>query len=267
MTNLNQLQIEAIIQIALEAGKIAMKYFGQNNLNITNKTDNSPLTIADCLISEIINAKLKNISPATPIICEEGKNRDFGDGTFWLIDPIDGTSSFITNNKEFTINIALIKDKNPIFGLIFAPAIKDKPLYYTNQDKVLMKYCPNKKEHLEVIFDKRIRDNFIIISSRRSSDNEILECYKNLQLKIPDIYIHNNQKPIVIHKLSSSLKFIYLIENKADFYLHLRKSMEWDTAAGQAILEAFKGKVANLDGSNFLYTKDQFINQPFFALV
>ncbi len=262
MNILNQSQIKSIVKIGVEAGEIAMSYFGGNNLNISKKSDDSPLTIADSLISQLIFAGLQNIAPKIPVTCEEGKNRGFGDGTFWLIDPIDGTSSFAKNDPEFTVNIALVKNKKPIFGLIFAPAIKGSPFYYTNENGDLVKY-----DIVSDIGDACLRPpqaskhNFIIISSKRSSDQDIFDYIKSQ----PNLI--ESGKEVAIQKTSSSFKFIHLIEGKADLYLHLRKSMEWDIAAGQALLQAIGGKITNLDGSEFIYEKAGLVNQPFFAVL
>lgn len=260
MNILRQSQIKSIVKIALEAGEVAMSYFGDNNLKVLSKSDNSPLTIADSLISDLIYHGLTKIIPEIPIICEEGKNRDFGDGVFWLIDPIDGTSSFATNDSEFTINIALIKNKKPIFGLIFAPAIAGLPFYYTDENQKLIRYFVDSKK--EEIFisqksQKKVTQNFIVIASKRSLDQEILDYVQK----------STHQSDWTTLKVSSSLKFIYLIEGKADLYVHLRRSMEWDIAAGEALLRAAGGEIMNLDGSEFLYEKTDLVNQPFLARI
>jgi 3'(2'), 5'-bisphosphate nucleotidase len=256
---LNKTQIKSIIKIANKAGKIAMDYFGGDQLNISQKPDLSTLTVVDSLISNLIYEFLQNLTPNIPVICEEGLNRDFGKGVFWLIDPIDGTSSFASNNPEFTINIALIKSKKPVFGLIFAPAIKGAPFYYTDEKGCLMKYFSKSKKSKLFIRKKRDKKDFVIIASKRSSDEDILDHIKNINL--PKLPMGN--KSICTFKVSSSLKFLYLIEGKADLYLHLRKSMEWDIAAGQALLDAAGGCVVNLDGSKFLYGKSGLENGAF----
>ena len=260
MNILNQSQIKSIVKIALQAGEIAMSYFGGNNLNIRKKFDDSPLTIADSLISELIYRKLKDIAPRIPVICEEGENRNFGDGTFWLIDPIDGTISFANNDPQFTINIGLIHNKKPVFGLIFVPAIDGLPFYYTDENQRLVKYSVHKKKAEIFVAKKRFEKDFLIIASKRSSDEDILDYFNSTELAKPTM-----QKNIL--KVSSSLKFLYLLEGKADLYLHLRRSMEWDIAAGQALLEAAGGKITNLDGSELKYEKDGLVNQPFLAIL
>ncbi|MFT6106798.1 MAG: 3'(2'), 5'-bisphosphate nucleotidase [Rickettsiales bacterium] len=251
---LNNYQIKSIVEIALESGKIAMSHFRSKNLKIGHKSDNSPITIADSLVSELIGGYLKKNFPKIPVICEEGENRDFGDGIFWLIDPIDGTRSFAAGNPEFTVNIALIENKKPIFGLIFAPAIENSPFYYTDENQNLIKYCVKNKISKKFEFAAQNNEDLIVVASKRSPDGEIVDWMKSNSY--PD--------PKKILKVSSSLKFIYLIEEKANFYLHLRRSMEWDIAAGQALILALGGKVLNLDKSDFLYQKTDLANPPFF---
>jgi 3'(2'), 5'-bisphosphate nucleotidase len=250
---LNKSQIKSIVEIALEAGEIAMKYFRDKNLKIDHKSDNSPVTIADCLISELIDKHLKKMLPQIPVICEEGENRDFRNGIFWLIDPIDGTSSFAAGNPEFTINIALIKNKKPIFGLISAPAIDNYPFYHTDENQNLIRYCIKNKSS-EKFTPPQNNDDLIAIASKRSPNEDILNWLES----------NSYPAPKKILKVSSSLKFIYLVEGKANFYLHLRRSMEWDTAAGQALIIAFGGRVMNLDKSEFLYQKTDLENPSFF---
>jgi 3'(2'), 5'-bisphosphate nucleotidase len=266
---LSQLQIKAIIKIALEAGKIAMSYFGSKNLYVNKKNDDSPLTIADSLISQLIFFGLQKITPNIPVICEEGKNRDFGNGIFWLIDPIDGTSSFVANNQEFTINIALIKNRKPIFGLIFAPATIEQKFYYTNSKGMLMQYFVENKKEKIVVTKKKVGKDLVIITSKRSSDQSILDSFSSLTNNNNNLNSICKQKTrtTIITKVSSSLKFLYLIEGKADLYLHLRRSMEWDVAAGQALIEALGGKIINLDSSNFLYQKADLANKPFMVII
>ncbi|MCE3255651.1 MAG: cysQ [Rickettsiaceae bacterium] len=258
---LNQSQIKAIVKTALEAGEIAMSHFGSKNLDVKKKADNSPLTIADSLISDLIFSELEKIAPHIPVICEERQNRDFDNGIFWLIDPIDGTSSFANSDAEFTINIALIKNQKPVFGLIYAPAIPGLPFYYTNENGDLIKY--NAKNQTGEIFipQKKSTNDFAIIASKRSADKDILEHFhavKNHDWKKED-------KLISVLKCSSSLKFLYLIEGRVDLYLHLRRSMEWDIAAGHALLLAAGGKIEDLDGEEFLYGKAGLVNKGFLA--
>ena len=259
MINLNKNEISLLIDITKEAGKIAMSYFGSKNLQINKKSDDSPVTNADIEISQFIGENLKNNFPETDIICEEGQNRKALTKRFWLIDPIDGTKSFAKTNSEFTINIGLIEDSKPIFGIIFAPAIKESPIYYNNENGQTVRLLNNKNHHEILIKKPRNDREFIVISGSEYNSFELTS------------YIENNLKSkqnLKINKVSSSLKFCHIIESKADLYLHFRRSMEWDTAAGQALILGCGGTVMDVDyKKNLDYRKENFVNHSFLAKI
>jgi 3'(2'), 5'-bisphosphate nucleotidase len=255
MTNLNKAEIEILVNITKDAGKIAMSYFGSKNLQINSKADDSPVTNADIEISGFIDKKLKQYFPKIEIICEEGINRKILGNKFWLVDPIDGTKSFARTSEEFTVNIGLIENNKPIFGIIYAPAMKDTPLYYTNENGQTVKLLVDKNS--SEILSKKVskKEKFIIISGSESDSKDIAN------------YIQNNlkdNKELEVKKVSSSIKFCYIADGKADLYLHFRKSMEWDTAAGQALILGCGGKVVDMDGGrNLEYRKAGFCNHEF----
>lgn len=259
MINLSKNEINLLIDITRESGKIAMSYFGSKNLQINKKSDDSPVTNADIEISKFIGNNLKKNFPKIDIICEEGQNRKALSNRFWLIDPIDGTKSFARNNPEFTINIGLVENNKPIFGIIFAPAILGSPLYYNNEHGQTVRFLSSKNHHEILTKKPRNDDEFIIISGSEHNSLELTN------------YITNNLKlkqNLKINKVSSSLKFCYIVENKADLYLHFRKSMEWDTAAGQALILGCNGIVVDLDYKrNLEYRKENFTNHSFLVKI
>lgn len=252
MNILNEIQIKFIVELALEAGAISMSYFRKPDLKIKSKIDNSLVSEADVETSEFISNGLRSNFPEIKIICEEGDNRDAGD-LFWLIDPIDGTSEFIKGSEEFTINIALIKNHKPIFGIIYAPALIDPALYYLNSQGVVIKYLPRLNKEIFIETKKPSLNNYVILTSKKTRDEDL----KNYINKF--IY----SKKVEVIRLSSSLKFCYLLDNKADLYLHFRKSMEWDTGAGQALVSATNRKVIDFEHQELTYQKNDFFNQPF----
>jgi len=259
MTNLNKNEINLLIDITKEAGKIAMSHFGSKNLQINKKSDDSPVTNADIEISKFIGMNLKKEFPEIDIICEEGQNRKALSKKFWLIDPIDGTKSFAKANPEFTVNIGLIEDNKPIFGIIFAPAITESPLYYNDENGQTIKYLTNQNYHEILTKKSRNDEEFIIISGSEHNSSELTNYITN-HLK--------SEQNLKINKVSSSLKFCYIIENKADLYLHFRRSMEWDTAAGQALILGCGGIVMDIDYKKDLeYRKENFINHSFLAKI
>ncbi len=252
MNILNESQTKFIVNLALEAGAVSMSYFRRPNLKIKSKIDNSLVSEADLETSKFISNGLQSNFSGIQIICEEGDNRDAGN-LFWLIDPIDGTSEFIKGSEEFTVNIALVKNQKPIFGLIYAPALIEPALYYINGNGVAIKYLPKSNQEIVIETKKPSFDNYVILTSKKTRDEDL----KNYVERF--VY----SKKIEVIRLSSSLKFCYLLENKADLYLHFRKSMEWDTGAGQALVNATNRKVLDFDQRELTYKKSGFFNQPF----
>ncbi len=260
---LSQQQINQIFQLAIESGEIAKQFFLKNNFEIFSKKDGSKVSSADIEISKLIQQKISQIAPNIPIICEEGEVRDFDNEIFFLIDPIDGTSSFINNNVEFCVNIALIKNRKPIFGLIYAPLFEGGKMIYNNHQNQLFFF--NHSENKNFILNKNIfNKNYLnIITSSRTKDEDI----KNYVQKFYPQFINNYK----VEKLSSAIKFFRIIEGEANLYLHFRKSMEWDTASGHILVDLYGANLKTLKyydseffmGEELQYKKNNFINGAF----
>lgn len=264
----SQNQIDKITEFALEAGKIAVSFFDSKDYFITRKKDNSQVTSADIAVSKFFHQKLAAEFPQIPIICEEGDLRDIKGDIFFAIDPIDGTTSFIDGKDQFAINIALIKDKKPIFGLIYAPLFEGGKLIFCNaKNQVILWHNINSNKQITVIDPSQNREinKPKIVATPRIKDVDL----HNYVTQFYPAYEDN----FTIYKLSSAVKFFYLLEGKANIYLHFRPSMEWDIAAGQALLELIGGKVKTVFlnqgqislGKNMDYFKKDFLNQPFIA--
>jgi 3'(2'), 5'-bisphosphate nucleotidase len=258
---LDKKQIKILIDIALKSGEIALEYFDHHDLDIQTKDDDTPVTKADKIISSFIAEELSKNFPDICIICEEGQNRHIKGERFWLIDPIDGTKSFIAKENEFTVNIALIENKIPIFGLIYAPKIPDSPLYYTDENQNLVRYLVAKNQ--TQIIQKNEKNNSKItriISSKRSTNAEIMEY-------LADNFKEIDLAKIEITKLASSFKFCRMVEGEFDLFLSLKTTMEWDIGAGHALILANNKKLLTLDKSQELsYHKNGFINNGFVVI-
>ena len=262
-----KLQIEKITNLALEAGEIAAHSFEAKDFLVTKKADGSGVTSADIAVSKFLHKHLQNEFPLIPIICEEGELREVSGEIFFLIDPIDGTSSFIKGDVEFCINIALVKNKKPIFGLIYAPLFEGGKMAFSNEDnQVMLKQAQHNNLCRRVDFvEVEASDNqLLIITSSRSKDRDVA----NFMAQIFPGFSQN----FTTEKLSSAIKFFRLLEGDADLYLHFRPSMEWDTAAGQALVEMLGGEVKKLTrgsgvGENLTYKKTTFENSPFVAFI
>ena len=243
--------ITEILNIAILAGNKILEVYDKDNLGVQYKRDNSPVTFADKLSQQLIIGELNRISPGIPVISEEMDFIPFEQRKewryFWLIDPLDGTKEFIQKNGEFTINIALICQDYPILGVIFAPALN--LIYFAEKGKGA--------------FKKDGQGNIISIhTTNGSADRYILLKSRSHSCRQEDEFISYLGNVEEIHT-GSSLKFCYLAEGKAQIYLRTGPTMEWDTAAGQCIVECAGGKMLNFEDSAMRYNKYSLRNPGF----
>jgi 3'(2'), 5'-bisphosphate nucleotidase len=253
MTDLLNLARE-LIPVVRAAGKIELEYF-RAGTEVMDKTDGSPVTIADQQAEALIAEKLKARHPEIPMIGEEsvaaGTIPDISAGKFWLVDPLDGTREFITGNGDFTVNIALLKNFIPVMGIIYAPVADELYFGAAGQAFMSLQGAPEKK----IGARPAPPEGLTVVASKRHGDPERLKDF----LK--------DKKVVQLINRSSSLKFCAIAAGLADFYPRLGPTSEWDTAAGDAILQAAGGRVCTLDGLPLLYGKTQrkFLNPEFTA--
>tara|TARA_B100001250_G_scaffold158509_1_gene136115 strand:+ start:4893 stop:5660 length:768 start_codon:yes stop_codon:yes gene_type:complete len=209
------------------------------------KKDNTPVTNGDIEVNKILTEKISKVTPNIAIVSEEtsvNKNK-VNLKNFWLIDPIDGTSDYINNKDEFTLNAALIINNKPALGLINAPA------------KNRMFYSYGNKNSFEVINNKEIN-----LSKNIKKNKEFVAVHYSNSLK-PEIQsLHEKFNIKKFYKMKSSLKFCVLAAGEFDFYFAEPRANEWDIAAGHAILEHSGGKLTDFDGNEILYGKPNFKN-------
>lgn len=250
--------ISRLLLVAKKAGEIAAESQG-GNIIVFKKIDNSEVTNIDIEISKYISKEISIITPNIKIVCEENDVRNIDEDIFWLVDPIDGTSSFINNEDEFSINIALVKNKKAIFGIIYAPKFDGGKLAYIDHENNVILNERTISKSLSNKFYDRLR----ITTSKRTHDQEIKDFVKQ--------HYGNYLNNFSIYKYSASIKFLLLLENKVDIFIALRQTMEWDTAPGQALIEALN-KNCNIifkENKNFiikeamLYKKNNFLNNYF----
>jgi 3'(2'), 5'-bisphosphate nucleotidase len=244
---------------AIEAGKAIMELYRSGDFSSDIKSDRSPLTKADKNAHEVITHHLGNTG--LPVLSEEGINIPYNERKlweyYWLIDPLDGTKEFLNKNGEFTVNIALMLRDNPTAGIIYAPGTDT--LYwgsketgvFKNEKGTLVPLAPLQKRKQ---FDDLLHiEGLAIVASRShlSADTKTFtDQFKNARL-IP---------------MGSSLKFMLLLENLADIYPRLGTTMEWDTAAAHAILNASNRGVYHTDmASELRYNKPDLRNPSFIA--
>lgn len=249
-------EFEYVIDTARQAGEIIMKYY-KTSAKISIKNDKSPVTEADIAANSYIVEKLKEFDSSIPVIAEENESghneahkvSELKKGLFWLVDPLDGTKGFIRKDDQFTVNIALIEKQKPVFGVILIPA--SNSLYFGDKSGAFREVNAGVLEKIKVRKADASKglDAILSFSHKDPKTEEFLEKYK----------INNKLSA------SSSLKFCRIAEGVADIYPRFGRTMEWDTAAGHAILNAAGGKVEDLDGNEFLYAKENFENAGFIA--
>ena len=243
---MDKMLIQAVKEIIIVAGKIAIEA-RERGLEIKTKKDSSPVTNADIQISDYIFTRLQEIMPSIPVICEERPLVDITDKKqFWLIDPIDGTRSFIKNNDSFTVNIAMIDNKIPTFGFVYLPA-KDR-LYFTDEN---MNLCIQENGQI-VGNNPHKQDGFVAVVSSHNFNSET----KN--------YLKENEFSEII-AVPSSVKLCMIAEGAGDVYPKFGPTMEWDTAAGHALVKAAGGRICTLVGKEMSYAKEGFKNPYFIA--
>ncbi|MCC8174662.1 MAG: 3'(2'),5'-bisphosphate nucleotidase CysQ [Odoribacter sp.] len=252
---------------ALKAGKEILKIYNDptRDFEVIIKSDYSPLTIADRNANKVIVEILNSTS--FPILSEEIKNADYSERAawkkLWIVDPLDGTKEFIKQNGEFTVNIALIEDGSPILGVIYVPVKKE--LYYgaTNLGAF-------KAENIEEISDfnqlklqseplpyKQTDRKYTIVASRSHMSEETENFIVELAQTYPDYECIS---------CGSSIKICLIAEGKADIYPRFAPTMEWDTAAGHAIIKGIGKDVYHQDGKTPLtYNKENLLN-PWFIV-
>ncbi len=235
------------IAIAQKAGDTILKVY-QTDFEVEIKPDNSPVTIADKQSDAIITAELQKLYPDIPVMSEEGTIPDYEDrkhwSTFWSVDPLDGTKEFIKKTDEFTINIALIENNTPVFGLIYAPALK--LLYYGGPDMGAFKVNYNQASpEPKQLFPNQEGEQDIAIAVSRSYRSKAIDAYCET--------LEKQGKVMTLIQAGSALKFGYLAEGKVDRYPRFGPTMEWDTAAGHAIALAV-GKQVYIQGSGEVLT-------------
>ncbi len=249
------IELELALDAAVKAGENIMEvYNSTESINYEKKADDSPLTVADKKSHNTIIDFLKETN--INIISEESKSIDYDERKnweeYWLIDPLDGTKEFIKKNGEFTVNIALIKNNKPHLGVVYCPV--KKVLYWNDHEKKVFK----KEGEDQIELTKRVpvnenEEGLRVVVSRSHMSEETSD------------YVNKLTNPELI-SCGSSLKFLYIADNKADIYPRFGPTMEWDTAAAHSILNALEINVINLEtGRELSYNKENLLN-PYFII-
>ena len=258
--------LKIAIKASLEAGEVIMKIY-DTPFDVELKDDKSPLTEADKQANDIINSYLKPTN--VPIISEENKQTDYSTrkewDTCWVVDPVDGTKEFVKRNGEFTVNIALVTNQKPILGVIYVPATK--VLYVADVNTKTAFKAELKSHHTTVdevlkmaqaLKPQSVSNQLVrVVGSRSHMSEETLDFTETLK---------KEGKEVEIVSKGSSLKFCLIAEGNADVYPRFAPTMEWDTAAGQAICNAVGVEVISKETDKpLLYNKENLLN-PWFLV-
>jgi len=249
---LKNINIEDVKTIAQEAGNAIMGIY-RKDFSIDYKDDKSPLTEADLKANEIICNNLQKLYPDIPVISEENKQAEYKTRKnwdyYWCIDPIDGTKEFIKKNDEFTVNIALICKNKPILGVVYAPAINE--MYSAKEGEGAFKN--NQKLPLKI--NNHPEKELHVVASKSHLSDETQEFIDTLE----------TQKVIQVSK-GSSLKLCMVATGEADIYPRLAPTMEWDTAAADAVVREAGKMTYNFENKeSVVYNKENLLN-PWFIV-
>lgn len=261
--DIKQLMITAI-QASLKAGEEILKIYHSGDFGVEQKKDHSPLTLADKKAHEVITELL---APAAfPVLSEEGENLPYSERVrwpyFWMVDPLDGTKEFVKRNGEFTVNIALIHQQKAILGVIYVPVTKT--LYYAAEGvgSYRMEITSFLNFDIQGIISQSVKlplterqRNFTVVASRSHLSEKTQDFIAGLKAE---------HKQVDFISSGSSIKLCIIAEGNADVYPRFAPTMEWDTAAGQAICEiAGKQVIDYTTNKRLLYNKPELLNNWF----
>src|SRR5665213_1364762 len=242
--------LQTLVRIAQAAGTVVMRHY-QAGCDTRIKADRSPVTDADEEAEKLILAELAAAFPNVPVVAEEeaaaGRIAKAG-SRFFLVDPVDGTKEFVKRGGEFTVNIGEVTDGEPVSGVVFAPAIGRLFVGAVGEGAFEL----SAGETSRIAARAPAADGLVAVSSRSHPDAKTDALLKSLTIKGQT-------------NAGSSLKFCLVAAGEADIYPRAGQTMEWDTAAGHAVLRAAGGKVTSWDGTPFHYGKPGFHNGPFIA--
>jgi len=243
--------LAAIRPIAEEAARATLRFYGLTKAAI--KADGSPVTAADQAAEDIILPALRALTPDIPVVSEEevskGLSPEVTGARFWLVDPLDGTKEFLSGNGEFTVNIALIEDGAPLLGVVVVPALGETYAGAAPGTAVL----EDKAGERGISVRAPSSEGLVVVGSRSHGDAGAMAAFLG------------DRKVASFRAAGSSLKLCLIARGEADLYPRLGPTMEWDIAAGHAVLRAAGGRVETVDGAPFLYGKAEYKNPSFVA--
>ena len=243
-------------RIVVDAGNLTLNYFDESGYEGAEyKADDSPLTLADTKAQEFIDAGLRAIDPNILIVGEENAKPDVkNENLFWLVDPVDGTKEFVEGSGQYTVNVALIENNQPVLGIVYAPV--SGMLYASHGAGTAIKWSEDTDKERAIRVREPSGKGLIIVSSKSHGKGDKLETFLE------------NYKVQKREQRGSSLKMCLIAEGKADMYPRFGPTCEWDTAAAHAVLNDAGGCITNFKGHNLEYglgLNEKFLNPEFCA--
>jgi 3'(2'), 5'-bisphosphate nucleotidase len=246
--------IAEVVAIAKQAGLAIMGIYATPDAAVASKADQSPLTAADLVSHRIICEALQKLTPTYPVLSEESADvptaQRMAWKRYWLVDPLDGTKEFIKRNGEFTVNIALIENGEPVLGVVYAPAL-DVCYYAERGSGAYIQRGTNMAQPIKVAA-QQTDEAIKVVASRSHSDARTEALLRQLG-------------GCVTLSMGSSLKLCLVAEGAAHFYPRLGPTMEWDTAAAHAVVNEAGGTVCNSVADELTYNKVDLHNSEFFV--
>lgn len=240
-----------LVALAERAGEAILEVYGEQDPDVVRKADLTPVTQADLRAEELILPGLRDLAPSIPVVAEEAVSRgeipEVGGGPFWLVDPLDGTKEFLSRNGEFTVNIALVEDGAPTWGVVHVPALG---VTYVGHPGGAQLRSAGAATPIGV--RAAPAGGFDVLVSRSHLDEETGAWLAGVPVR--DTV-----------SAGSSLKFCRIAESAADLYPRFGRTMAWDTAAGHAVLRSAGGHVCERSGGPLRYRRPDFVNPPFVA--
>lgn len=265
------IDIANLLQVAVKAGDVICQIY-KKDFTIEYKDDKSPLTEADMESNKVITEVLEKKYPEIPILSEESKTIEYETRKswdfFWLIDPLDGTKEFIKKNGEFTVNIALINNGNPILGVVYVPVKQilyfgheTLGAYIITEKNSELNACKSEADIKQIATKLPVKSDenlpYTIVGSRSHMSDETKEYIEKKEKE------HGNVNVI---SSGSSIKLCMVAEGKADVYPRFAPTMEWDTAAGHAVAKMSGAEVINAETQKNLTYNKQNLKNPWFIV-
>lgn len=261
--------INPLIELCRRAGDVICDHYqAPHAAEFEAKGDDSPLTRADMashhILREGLHKGLGDLGCDIPVLSEESMAAEvaqrFSWNRFWLVDPLDGTKEFLARTGEFTINIALIDDHAPVLGVLYVPLTQKAYMGIPGVGAWCYQYGTDEKWSRRSLTTASLRegDSLTVLASRRHHGPQLDSCFA---------WLHQHWGPTRRINSGSALKFCQMVDGEGDFYPRFSPCSEWDTAAGQALLEAAGGALLGMDGRAFRYNaRETLLNPDFYAI-